>query len=148
MPFVPTWIQNTSPRPIDAIAARDLYMSLGSIAPESIVAELQKLSKSRRPETAAMAVRTLCLLGTTRLLWLRKTSSRSLSFALIGMSCWKTRLHRFNRIDRGWLVFGKVGIVPTVIRVSIIGVCCLDYRKNNWLVALTNYWWSRLQARI
>lgn len=63
MPFVPTWIQNTSPRPIDAIAARDLYMSLGSIAPESIVAELQKLSKSRRPETAAMAVRTLCLLG-------------------------------------------------------------------------------------
>ncbi|MGN6133858.1 MAG: hypothetical protein ACTHOU_05120 [Aureliella sp.] len=57
----PAWIDASSDRPVDALAAEDLERQLTSTEP--IGSSLQKLVINRRPETRALAAETLALLG-------------------------------------------------------------------------------------
>lgn len=58
---LPTWIDATADRPIDALAAVDMHRQIASSEPLGAV--LLTLASNRRPETRALAAQTLALLG-------------------------------------------------------------------------------------
>lgn len=60
-PELPLWIESTSDRPVDQLAAEDMQRQLTDR--ETSSATLMKLATNRRPETRAMAAQTLALLG-------------------------------------------------------------------------------------
>lgn len=62
---IPNWFGTSVERPIDSLAAQDLHQLLsGNLDPKaSLTANLLELSRSRRPETAALATQLLMLAG-------------------------------------------------------------------------------------
>ncbi len=66
MSFAPSWLRSVSERPIDVVAARDLHASLLTTKPDQTIETLSKLTLNRRPETAALASRTLSTFGDYR----------------------------------------------------------------------------------
>jgi hypothetical protein len=61
---IPWWYRSSVQRPIDADAAEDLSQRIADESkPESIVQRLKEMTQGRRSETAALAMRTLFMLG-------------------------------------------------------------------------------------
>ena len=61
---IPWWYRSSLQRPIDGDAAEDLSKQLADESkPESIIQRLKGITQGRRSETAALAMRTLFLLG-------------------------------------------------------------------------------------
>ena len=62
---IPNWFGTSVERPIDSLAAQDLHQLLSAnVDPKaSLAASLLELSRSRRPETAALATQLLMLAG-------------------------------------------------------------------------------------
>lgn len=57
------WLRTSAERPIDQLASADLQNELATIESTSLDSELFELTKHRRGETAALAVRTRMMLG-------------------------------------------------------------------------------------
>ncbi len=57
------WLRTSAERPIDQLASADLQSELATIESTSLDSELFELTKHRRGETAALAVRTRMMLG-------------------------------------------------------------------------------------
>lgn len=60
---MPWWLRTSAERPVDQMAANDLFKALSSNTEGSLLEELAKLCGNRRSETAAIAARTRMMLG-------------------------------------------------------------------------------------
>ena len=63
MKEIPWWLKSCYQRPIEKIAAQELHSMLMSIDSNNLVPKLREVVGFRRPETAALAARTLAILG-------------------------------------------------------------------------------------
>ena len=59
----PAWLRASTEPPINALAAADLHRLLMNVKAEEMQKQLMQLTTHKRPETAALATRTLCWIG-------------------------------------------------------------------------------------
>jgi hypothetical protein len=86
---LPAWVQMKDGRPIDHVAATDLYRYLSNANASDILVELYSLVRNRRAETAMLATRTLMLLGDYSTLFSLESSKEGLLNRANARSHWQ-----------------------------------------------------------